>query len=116
MFKETPQGTTHFQNDGCKEHTDPVILKFREKFDKYRYESVPNDIDVPINEIEQFILQALAEQKKVIEKEHLMAISKRAGQEFYEEWKKEIIKKVSKRVLKYEGELFRGDEVIKIIR
>jgi len=49
-----------------KEHTDPIILKFREKFDKYRYESVPKDIDVPVREIEQFILQALAEQKKEI--------------------------------------------------
>jgi len=32
------------------------------------------------------------------------------------EQKEQIIKKVSKRVLKYEGELFRGEEIIKIIQ
>ena len=43
-----------------KEHTDPIILKFREKFNN------EDNLDRGVNfsEIEQFILQALSEQKK----------------------------------------------------
>ena len=43
-----------------------AIKEFREKFDEYRYKSVPKDMDVPMIEVENFILQKLAEQKEEI--------------------------------------------------
>ena len=47
---------------------EEIIKEFREKFDEYRYKLVPKDMDVPMIEVENFILQKLAEQEKEFKK------------------------------------------------